>query len=82
MESELPLYLLVLASDSSPKLVPTFGSDALDASFQKVVHSGPTEETEVTTLQIRRRTRMNIHKNARLTPLRREEMALAATSAR
>src|SRR5215475_14515193 len=49
----------------------------LVVSFQEVVHSGPTEETGVTKLQSRRRTRMNIHKNARLTPLRREEMALA-----
>lgn len=47
----------------------------LAVSFQKVVHSGPAEETGVTTLQSRK-DRMDIHKNARLTLRRREEMAL------
>ncbi|SEM11437.1 leucine-zipper of insertion element IS481, partial [Xaviernesmea oryzae] len=48
----------------------------LVVSFQEVVHSGLIEETGVTTPQfLDRRPRMNIHKNARLTPLRREEMA-------
>jgi transposase len=55
---------------------------ALVVSFQKVVHSDQTEETGVTRLQLRRRIRMNIHKNARLTLLSREEMALAVMEGR
>src|SRR5688572_7055216 len=54
-----------------------FQCGCLAVTFQEVVHSDLTGETGVTRLQIRRRVRMNIHKNARLTPLRREDLALA-----
>lgn len=55
---------------------------ALDVSSWEVVHSELTEETGVARLQIRRRVRMNIDKNAPLTPLRREEMALSVIEGR
>ena len=50
---------------------------ALIVIFQEVVHSSRIGETGIIKLIIQRRVRMNIHKNARLTPLRREEMALS-----
>jgi transposase-like protein len=43
-------------------------------SLQQVVHSGGTGESGVTKLQLLPEAKMNIHKNARLTPFGREEM--------
>ena len=54
----------------------------LDVSYQEVVHSDRTEETGVPSFSTHRRVRMNIHKNARLTALRREEMALSVIEGR
>jgi transposase-like protein len=46
----------------------------LAVSFQQIVHPVLTEETEVLKLQIPRENRMNMHKNARLTPRGRERI--------
>lgn len=51
-------------------------------SFQRAVHSDRTEETGVTKLQHPSEGPNDIHKNARLTPLRREEMALSVIEGR
>lgn len=51
-------------------------------SLQEVVHSGRIGEAAFTTHPSFRSAPANIHKNARFTPLRREEMALAVISGR
>lgn len=49
----------------------------LDVNFQEVVHSVPAGETEVAKLQLKGENRMDVHKNARLTPKGREAMVRA-----
>ena len=46
----------------------------LDLDFQEVVHPVRTEEAEVAKLQCSAEDRMNIHKNAPLTPKGRQAM--------
>src|ERR1700755_2391859 len=70
-----PHQLRPTRSRQAASLLQRRDGRALDVSFQWVVHPAPTEEAEVVeTSTCPWESRMDVHKNARLTPLGRERM--------